>query len=227
MKEMEMNNVSVNPNQVRTDRGPFGLPRGLSGRVAGRLMASNDAQQRELAQHIDLPQRGAVCEVGYGPGVLLRLLRARFPQVTFAGADPSSVMFNQATRTNRPRRSVAPAMDLRVAAAGQLPFADDSFDVTIAVNNTQFWPDLAAGLDEMRRVTRPGGQVLVAWHGGSTPSGIQRRLLLKPDELAGIAAAMTTHVGEVELESLTFSELFTARVGLDRDVVVPVGDTAS
>jgi len=69
--------------------------------------------------------------------------------------------------------------------------------------------------------------VLVAWHGGSTPSGIQRRLLLKPDELAGIAAAMTTHVGEVELESLTFSELFTARVGLDRDVVVPVGDTAS
>ncbi len=46
---------------------------------------------------------------------------------------------------------LAPAIDATVDA---LPFADDEFDASLAVFTVHHWPDLEAGLAEMRRVTR-------------------------------------------------------------------------
>lgn len=40
------------------------------------------------------------------------------------------------------------------ASAGDLPFADKSFDASMAILTIHHWPDKAAGLREMRRVTR-------------------------------------------------------------------------
>lgn len=207
--------MTVAPDHIRTDRGPFGLPRGLPGRLAGRLMAANDDQQRELCQLVELEEHGSLCEVGYGPGVLLGLLRARFPDARFCGADPSTVMLRQASRTNAAVIGDG-RMDLRVGAAAALPFDDDMFDVTVSVNNMQFWPNLTAGLREMHRVTHPGGQVLVAWHGGSEPRRIQRRMILDEPELARLASAIEEHVGPVQRTRLAQSELFTAVAGVKR-----------
>ena len=44
-----------------------------------------------------------------------------------------------------------PAID---ATADALPFADDSFDAAMATFSVHQWPDLAAGLGELRRVAR-------------------------------------------------------------------------
>lgn len=40
------------------------------------------------------------------------------------------------------------------AVAERLPYADDSFDAAMATFTVHQWPDLAAGLQELRRVTR-------------------------------------------------------------------------
>ena len=40
------------------------------------------------------------------------------------------------------------------ASADDLPFDDDSFDASMAILTVHHWPDKAAGLREMRRVTR-------------------------------------------------------------------------
>jgi len=40
------------------------------------------------------------------------------------------------------------------ASAEDLPFDDDSFDASMAILTVHHWPDKAAGLQEMRRVTR-------------------------------------------------------------------------
>lgn len=64
--------------------------------------------------------------------------------------EPSAAM-----RAQRPA-TIAPAID---AVAEALPFADDSFDAALASFTVHQWGDLAAGLGELRRVTR--GPVVV------------------------------------------------------------------
>ncbi|AWB28248.1 methyltransferase domain-containing protein [Halococcoides cellulosivorans] len=52
--------------------------------------------------------------------------------------------------------------------AERLPYAADSFDVVWSSGSIEYWPDPVAALEEFRRVTRPGGQVLVV--GPNAPS---------------------------------------------------------
>jgi len=45
--------------------------------------------------------------------------------------------------------------------AERLPFDDDSFDVVWSSGSIEYWPNPVVALRECRRVTRPGGQVLI------------------------------------------------------------------
>jgi demethylmenaquinone methyltransferase/2-methoxy-6-polyprenyl-1,4-benzoquinol methylase len=45
--------------------------------------------------------------------------------------------------------------------AERLPFKDDTFDVVWSSGSIEYWPDPVATLRDMRRVVKPGGQVLV------------------------------------------------------------------
>ena len=45
--------------------------------------------------------------------------------------------------------------------AERLPFAADTFDVVWSSGSIEYWPNPVAGLTELRRVAKPGGQVLV------------------------------------------------------------------
>ena len=45
------------------------------------------------------------------------------------------------------------------ASALDLPFADNEFDAVISQQGIQFFPDSAAGLRDMARVTKPGGRL--------------------------------------------------------------------
>ncbi len=42
-----------------------------------------------------------------------------------------------------------------------LPFDDDMFDAATCVETVYFWPRAVAGLEEIRRVLRPGGEILI------------------------------------------------------------------
>jgi len=46
--------------------------------------------------------------------------------------------------------------------ADALPVADSSYDVAYAIETVYFWPDLCAGLREMRRVLKGGGVAAVS-----------------------------------------------------------------
>ncbi|KAB7512561.1 methyltransferase domain-containing protein [Halosegnis rubeus] len=45
--------------------------------------------------------------------------------------------------------------------AERLPFADDTFDKLWSSGSIEYWPNPVAALEEFRRVTKPGGTVLV------------------------------------------------------------------
>lgn len=91
-------------------------------------------------------------DVGCGPGSLTGELVGRLGPDAVAAADPSEP-FVAAVRTRYP------GVDVRLAAAEQLPFADRTFDASLAQLVVHFMSDPVAGLTEMARVTRRDGVV--------------------------------------------------------------------
>jgi SAM-dependent methyltransferase len=94
-------------------------------------------------------------DVGCGPGGLTAELAALIGPERVAAVDPSEP-FAQACRLR------LPGVRVEVAAAEALPFGDASFDHALAQLAVNFMSDPAAGVREMRRVTRPGGTVAAA-----------------------------------------------------------------
>ncbi|MBL7682760.1 MAG: class I SAM-dependent methyltransferase [Flavipsychrobacter sp.] len=60
--------------------------------------------------------------------------------------EPSAIM-----RAQRIERGKSPAV---IGFADKLPFDDNAFDATMAMATIHHWPDMAAGLAEMRRVAK-------------------------------------------------------------------------
>jgi SAM-dependent methyltransferase len=94
----------------------------------------------------------SVLDVGCGPGALTSELATRLGPAAVTAVDPS-VSFVAAARASNP------GVDVRHAAAEDLPFPDATFDVALAQLVVHFMADPVAGLGEMARVTRPGGVV--------------------------------------------------------------------
>jgi SAM-dependent methyltransferase len=93
-----------------------------------------------------------VLDVGCGPGALTTELVNRLGPGSIAGVDPSEP-FVEAARERHP------GVEVRRAAAEQLPFTDREFDATLAQLVVHFMDDPVAGLREMARVTREQGVV--------------------------------------------------------------------
>ncbi len=94
-------------------------------------------------------------DVACGTGIVTRhAADAVGPTGHATGLDLNPGMLSVAGR-------VRPDVTWRQGDAAALPFDDDSFDVVTCQAGVMFFPDVAAALREMGRVTRPGGTVAV------------------------------------------------------------------
>jgi SAM-dependent methyltransferase len=93
-----------------------------------------------------------VLDVGCGPGALTAEAARIVGPAQVAAVDPSQP-FAEACRARNP------GVDVQVAAAESLPFADGSFDAVLSQLVVNFLTDAPAGVAEMRRVAKPGGVV--------------------------------------------------------------------
>jgi SAM-dependent methyltransferase len=105
-----------------------------------------------------------VVDVGCGPGAVTALLVERLGPGAVCAVDPSAP-FVAATRAR------FPDVDVRQAAAEELPWPSDTFDLALAQLVVHFMADPVAGLQEMGRVTRRGGRVAASvWDYGGDRS---------------------------------------------------------
>jgi SAM-dependent methyltransferase len=143
-------------------------------RFMGRYSGPLAPQLADLAE-IRAGQR--VLDVGCGPGALTSELVARLGADAVAAADPSEPF----VRAARERHA---GVEVAVAPAEDLPFGDDAFDAALAQLVVPFMADPAAGLAEMKRVTRSGGIVAACvWDhgGGQSPLSAFWRAVLEVD----------------------------------------------
>jgi SAM-dependent methyltransferase len=98
-----------------------------------------------------------VLDVGSGTGALTTAVATVAPSSQIVGIDPASSYVDFA-RARHPGDRIR----FEVGDAQQLLFGDKSFDRTLSLLVFNFIPDRSKALDEMIRVTRPGGIIASA-----------------------------------------------------------------
>ncbi len=134
-------------------------------RIAGRYDLMNSlmtggrhhAWRRLTAAAVAGAPAGLALDLATGTGDLALAVRAAAPGRVVVGADFSEAMLQHARAKLRARGERG--VTLLAADALALPFADKTFACVTSAFLLRNLADLAAGLQEMRRVTRPGGLV--------------------------------------------------------------------
>jgi SAM-dependent methyltransferase len=121
----------------------------LYGRFIGRYAPSLSAA---LIEVVGIEASSRLLDVGCGPGGLTKALADVVGAENVSAVDPSEPFAETC-------REQLPGADVRVAAAEELPFPDDSFDGAFAQLVVNFMSDADRGVGEMKRVVRPGGTV--------------------------------------------------------------------
>lgn len=127
---------------------------------AAVLRGSSDARERRKAVgRMRLSPGDRVLEVGVGTGTNLPIISSRLgPAGNVVGLDISSGMLRQCRRKLR-RKRVKP--ELTRGEPGHLPFADAAFDAVLHHGGIAEFGDKKGAIDEMVRVSRPGGKVVI------------------------------------------------------------------
>ncbi|MFF4505675.1 class I SAM-dependent methyltransferase [Streptomyces sp. NPDC001401] len=161
-----------------------------------RRFAARQALYQWQRPRYDLPslvldavydRSGLIVDVGCGNGKYLERLRAARPDRTILGIDLSPGML----------RDVTPPV--AVADARRLPLQAESADAVLALHMLYHLPNPAAGIEEFRRILRPGGKVIVATNAASDKAEIQA-LWKAAHQVANLF---------VPADSLSFSTRFT------------------
>jgi SAM-dependent methyltransferase len=145
---------------------------------------------REALGLVPLDGTEAVADVGCGNGMYLAELARRGHEGPVLGVDMSPGMLLAA-------RSRAPRAALLVADAAALPVRDGATGLTLAMHMLYHVPEPDRAVRELRRITRPGGRLIVALNGADHLR-----------ELRGLIAAATASLGR--------SAPVVERIGLDQ-----------
>ena len=129
--------------------------------VFGGVSASG--RRRAVAAVNALPGQ-AVLEVGVGTGLALPHY---LPQKRVTGIDLSSDMLDRA-RTRVAREGLSNVVALQEGDAEATGFADQQFDIAVAMFVASVVPNPRRLLAEMRRVVKPGGTLLFVNHFAAT-----------------------------------------------------------
>jgi len=144
--------VSFNAVDTSADLG--GLIRFLD---AANGTAGLTAAKRALLTQLDLGRARAALDVGCGPGIdIAQMARLMPDDAHVSGIDISETMIAEARKRTA---GLGPQVLLRTGDAADLPYSDQAFDVCRVATVLQHVPDPARVIQEMARVTRPGGRI--------------------------------------------------------------------
>lgn len=144
---------------------------------------------------LELAPDSVVVDIGCGTGCALRYAAKKVVHGTLIGVDPVPRMVEIA----REKTANSPAADRIVfyeGGAESLPIESDTVDVVLAFDSFDHWRDQREGLNEVRRVLKPKG-ILVVVKDGGLPNGTEaRQQFLKALEVAEFSVASEKNIEE-------------------------------
>lgn len=166
---------------------------------------------------------GWALDIGCGPGQIPLKIAQRLPRLRVVGIDRSAAML-KAARAEARKRGLSGRVEFLTADASRLGFPAASFDLVISNSLLHHLNDPAGAFNEMARVAKAGGKVLVrdlrrpsrpafaahvAWHGRHYSGAMKTlfrdsvRAAYTPDELQDLLRQSRLESPEIFLEGRT------------------------
>jgi SAM-dependent methyltransferase len=173
--------MSQPPDEVHTmSRGPLSS--------AGGLYEADLIAAALASVGVDIAAKRSALDFGCSSGRVLRVLANAYPEVTWHGCDPNAPAIAWA------REAIASARFFRSPERPPLDLPSGSLDLVYAIS---IWSHLSPQLgqhwlDEMHRLLRPGGHLLLTTHGATTVAHDGANGLREPAQLARIRESLAT-----------------------------------
>ncbi|MEN8245945.1 MAG: methyltransferase domain-containing protein [Thermodesulfobacteriota bacterium] len=137
-------------------------PTGFLGNLIGIGMKIGNRSLNEWTiEQLNLNPSDRVLEVGFGPGLSIKLVAENVPGGWVAGIDCSQTMLDQANRRNAAAIESG-RIELKHGDVSSLPYDNDAFDKVFAVQVLYFWEEPLVILSELKRVLKPGGKIALS-----------------------------------------------------------------
>lgn len=124
------------------------------------MSLQNQRLNRAAVSCLAITAEDSVLEIGCGPGQAIKRLVKTTPVGRVVGIDPSLEMLGQAASAHQEALCDGRVSLVR-ATVEALPFNEQAFSCVIAVSTFHDWKDRRQGLRAIRRVLRPGGQLVL------------------------------------------------------------------
>lgn len=136
-------------------------PSRVFGRVLTTTMNASHSKMTDWGmQYAPIEKQFTILDVGCGGGRTIRKHAAAAPDGTVYGVDYAAGSVAASRAENREAIEKG-RVEVQQASVSQLPFPDAKFDLVSAVETIYYWPDPTKDLQEVLRVLKPGGRVIV------------------------------------------------------------------
>ena len=110
--------------------------------------------------HISIGRSFTILDIGCGGGATIAKLAALAAEGRVYGIDYSLDSVGISQRRNRKLIETG-RVEIKHSSVSEMPFRDGMFDLVSAIETHYFWPNLPEDLKEVRRVLKPGGNLIL------------------------------------------------------------------
>ncbi|WP_108808579.1 class I SAM-dependent methyltransferase [Aquimarina spinulae] len=152
MTEEQLKNIA---QQLRKPEGDWGIEMGEKMNVGNKFINLHTIDA--LAPKAN----DAILEIGMGNGFFVKDIFTLENTVQYKGCDYSQEMVNKATALNKKLIKEGKA-GFFLANANKIPFEDGEFNTVFTINTIYFWEDPQRILEEIRRILKPNGKLIIS-----------------------------------------------------------------
>ncbi len=138
-------------------------PSGVLGRVVAFIMARETRADNDRAiDLLNVSISDHVLDMGTGHGAAIRRLIRLAREGHVTGIDNSEIMLSVARRANH-QYILSGQVTITCSDSADMPFDNDTFDKILSVHTVYFWDSIAGQLEEIRRVLRANGRIVLGF----------------------------------------------------------------
>ncbi len=147
-------------------------------------------------QHLAIQKHDTILDVGCGGGRTVHKLAGIATDGKVYGIDFSEESVTVSRRTNKQWIAMG-RVEILPGSVSRLPFSDHMFNLVTAVETHFFWPDLVADMQEVLRVLKPGGKVIIIAEAYKGAKYDKSKMFQKLAELMNIAPLSVNEYSEL------------------------------